>query len=73
MDAMDGQVLPEQLIAQLNRRRYWKLAGALGGLVVVLGVLFFTAMAMYSSDPLAEDQQRHPQQRQQALQPSPER
>ncbi|MEY2935090.1 MAG: hypothetical protein RL033_5839 [Pseudomonadota bacterium] len=69
MDAMDAQALPEQLIAELNRRRQWKLVGALGGLVVAFGVLFFAAMAMYSKDPLAEDQQRLPQQQQQALQP----
>jgi uncharacterized membrane protein YebE (DUF533 family) len=69
MDAMDGQALPEQLIAELNRRRYWKMAGALGGLVLAFGVLFFAAMAMYSTDPLAEDQQRQPQQNQQALTP----
>ena len=68
MDAMDGQALPEQLIAELNRRRHWKMAGALGGLVLALGVLFFAAMAMYSTDPLAEDLQR-PQQNQQALKP----
>lgn len=69
MDAMDAQALPEQLIAELNRRRYWKMAGALGGLVLALGVLFFAAMAMYSTDPIAEDQQRQPQQEQRALQP----
>lgn len=70
MSAMDGQALPEQLIAELNRRRNWKMAGALGGLVLAFGALFFAAMAMYSTDPIAEDQQRLPQQEQRALQPS---
>ena len=70
MDAMDGQALPEQLIAELNRRRNWKVAGALGGVVVALGALFLIATAMNSKDPLAEDQQRMvPQQQQQALKP----
>jgi ABC-type spermidine/putrescine transport system permease subunit I len=73
MDAMDAQALPEQLIAELNRRRNWKLAGALGGLVLALGVLFFAAMAMYSTDPLAEDRQHQLEQKQQALQPGAER
>jgi hypothetical protein len=36
---------------------------------VALGALFFVALAMYSQDPLAEDQQRQPQQQQRALQP----
>lgn len=69
MDAMNGQALPEQLIAELNRRRQWKMAGALGGLVLALGALFFTAMAMYSADPLAEDLQ----QQRRALQPGAQR
>ncbi len=74
MNAMDGQALPEQLIAELNRRRQWTRLGALGGLVLALGVLFFAAMAMYSTDPIAEEQQRQQtEQAQQALQPGAER
>lgn len=74
MNAMDGQALPEQLIAELNRRRQWTRLGALGGLVLALGVLFFAAMAMYSTDPIAEEQQRQQtEQTQQALQPGAER
>jgi len=49
MDAMDAP--PEQLIAEMNRRRQWKVLGALGGLVVALGALFAAALAMYSDDP----------------------
>jgi hypothetical protein len=51
MHAMDAQALPEQLIAELNRRRHWKMFGAIAGLVVALGVLFAAALAMYSEQP----------------------
>jgi len=48
MHAMDAQALPEQLIAELNRRRHWKMFGAIGTLVIALGTLFAAALAMYS-------------------------
>jgi len=51
MHAIDAQALPEQLIAELNRRRHWKMFGAIGGLVLALGTLFAAALAMYSEDP----------------------
>ena len=51
MNASDAQAPPEQLIAELNRRRNLKLWGALGGLVVALGALFAAALLMYSDDP----------------------
>ena len=53
MPAMDAQVLPEQLIAELNRRRHWKMFGAIAGLVLAVGVAFAIAMAIYSDDPAA--------------------
>ena len=47
----DAYAQPEQLIAELNRRRHWKLFGAVGGLILALGVLFSAALAMYSEHP----------------------
>jgi hypothetical protein len=51
MDATDAQAQPEQMIAELNRRRQLKMFGAIGGLIVALGALFGAALAMYSEDP----------------------
>jgi hypothetical protein len=51
MHVPDAQAMPEQLIADMNRRRNLKLAGALGGLVLALGALFAAALLMYSDDP----------------------
>jgi hypothetical protein len=53
MPATDAYAQPEQLIAALNRSRHWKLFGAVGGLVLALGVLFAAAIAMYSEDSSA--------------------
>lgn len=50
MHAIDAQAPPEQLIAELNRRRQWKRLGAIGGVVIALGALFAAALAMYSED-----------------------
>jgi len=47
---MDAEAPPEQLIAEMNRRRHWKMLGAIGGLVIALGALFAAALAMYSED-----------------------
>jgi hypothetical protein len=50
MHATDADALPEQLIAELNRRRHWKMFAAIGGLVIALGALFAAALAMYSEE-----------------------
>ncbi|MEO8184482.1 MAG: hypothetical protein ABI895_37205 [Deltaproteobacteria bacterium] len=50
MHATDAEALPEQLIAEMNRRRHWKMFGAIGGLVIALGALFAAALAMYSEE-----------------------
>jgi hypothetical protein len=51
MHAMDADAeAPEQLIAELNRRRHWKMFGAIGGVVIALGALFAAALAMYSEE-----------------------
>jgi hypothetical protein len=50
MHAIDAQAPPEQLIAELNRRRQWKMFAAIGGLVIALGTLFAAALAMYSEE-----------------------
>jgi hypothetical protein len=47
----DAFAQPEQLIAELNRKRHWKLFGAVGGLILALGALFSAALAMYSEHP----------------------
>ncbi|HEU4579783.1 MAG TPA: hypothetical protein VFS67_16100 [Polyangiaceae bacterium] len=51
MHAIDAQAVPEQLIAELNRRRHWKMFGAIAGIVVALAALFAATMAMYSDKP----------------------
>ena len=53
MHAIDAQAMPEQLIAELNRRRHWKVFAAIGGLILALGALVAAAIAMYSEDPAA--------------------
>ena len=53
MHAIDAQAPPEQLMAELNRRRHWKMLGAIGGLVLAVGVAFAIALAIYSDDPAA--------------------
>ena len=50
MHAIDAQAVPEQLIAELNRRRHWKMFAAITGLILALGALFAATMAMYSDD-----------------------
>jgi hypothetical protein len=57
MHAIDAQAVPEQLIAELNRRRHWKMVGALSALVLALAALFAATMAMYSDDPASSLQQ----------------
>ena len=51
MLAIDAQAVPEQLIAELNRRRHWKMFAAISGLILALGALFAAALAMYSEQP----------------------
>lgn len=51
MHAIDAQAVPEQLIAELNRRRHWKMFAAITGLILALGALLAATMAMYSDDP----------------------
>ena len=55
MQGIDAHA-PEELIAEMNRRRHWKVLAALGGLVLALGVLFGAALVMYSEDPAADVQ-----------------
>jgi hypothetical protein len=50
MYALDEQAPPEQLIAELHRRRHWKMFGAIAGVVIALGALFGAALAMYSEE-----------------------
>lgn len=66
MDAMDAQ--PEQLVAEMNRRRQQKMFGALGALLLGLGALFAAALAMYADDPAELAPTTLPPQ---ALQPAP--
>ena len=51
MLAIDAQAVPEQLIAELHRRRHWKMFAAISGLILALGALFAAALAMYSEQP----------------------
>lgn len=51
MHAIDAQAVPEQLIAELNRRRHWKMFAAISGLILALGALLAATMAMYSDEP----------------------
>jgi hypothetical protein len=51
MHAIDAQAAPEQLIAELNRRRHWKMFAAISGLVLALGALLAATLAMYSDEP----------------------
>ena len=51
MHAIDAQAVPEQLIAELNRRRHWKMFAAITGLILALGALLAATLAMYSDDP----------------------
>jgi len=51
MSAVDAQAQPEQLIAEMNRNRHYKVLGAIGGLILALVVLFGATMAMYSDEP----------------------
>jgi hypothetical protein len=44
MHAIDAQAVPEQLIAELNRRRHWKMFGAIAGIVVGRGAGFWGTM-----------------------------
>ena len=53
MHTIDAQAPPEQLMAELNRRRHWKMLGAIGGLVLAVGAAFAIALAIYSDDPAA--------------------
>jgi hypothetical protein len=38
------------LIAELNRRRHWKMFAAIAGVVLALSALFAAALAMYSEE-----------------------
>jgi hypothetical protein len=51
MHAIDAQAVPEQLIAELNRRRHWKMFAAISGLILALGALLAATLAMYSDEP----------------------
>ena len=50
-----GQALmdmgPEEMIAVMNRRRYMKTIGVLGGIILAVGVMIAAAAAMYSEEP----------------------
>ena len=42
---------PEEVIAILNRRRHMKAIGALGGIILAIGIMIAAAAAMYSGEP----------------------
>ncbi|HKO91068.1 MAG TPA: hypothetical protein VJU61_07950 [Polyangiaceae bacterium] len=65
MSDVDAQVPPEQMVADMNRSRHWKVFGAIGGLILALVLLFGATMAMYNDERATE----RPSQVQFSLQP----
>lgn len=51
MSAIDPSAEPEQVIAELKRRRRLSVMVALGGIAVGLGTLLTATWAMYTKDP----------------------
>jgi hypothetical protein len=51
---LDSSAEPEQMIAALRAKRTRMMLLALGGIAVVLGVLFSATGAMYAKDPIRE-------------------
>jgi hypothetical protein len=51
---VDTSAEPEQMIAALRTKRTLMMLLALGGIAVVLGVLFSATGAMYAKDPIRD-------------------
>lgn len=54
MSEVDSSVAPEELIASAKRKRTLQMLFAVGGIAVVLAVLFSATGAMYAKDPMRE-------------------
>jgi hypothetical protein len=51
---LDSSAEPEQMIAAMRTKRTLMMLLALGGIAVVLSVLFGATGAMYAKDPIRE-------------------
>jgi len=54
MSKIDLSAAPEEMIAGMKRKRTLTMLFAVGGIALVLAVLFSATGAMYAKDPLRE-------------------
>ena len=54
MSEVDSSAAPEEMIANMKRKRVYATWVAVGGIAVALAVLFSATAAMFSKDPLRE-------------------
>jgi hypothetical protein len=54
MSKIDLSAAPEEMIAGMKRKRTLAMLFAVGGIALVLAILFSATGAMYAKDPLRE-------------------